>query len=267
MNTKIKFKTKFLLKHTDEQEEIATTTAAETIAIDLRKSLPFLLGENQVSLEPLVQLMKKLIVRQQQTHHCHEENENRQEQYQESKSKNSENNQPPNDSYTDNSDDDESDEIASIQENKYNGSKEDSDNNNVCPPQILDEEPPTLPPTTLPLPLLPSLSPMSPISQTSSSLPDQKLEPEQKPPEFSTDEIKSIFVEDESKPSSDLSTDEIKSSAVEEDLNKVSEERLKQAKEEMNELYNAKRILPGEDGYEYDKRVDFQALSESSWDG
>jgi len=51
------------------------------------------------------------------------------------------------------------------------------------------------------------------------------------------------------------------------DLNKVSEEALVKAKEEMEEAFEANRIKKGEEGFEWDKRVDFQAGDEeSSWD-
>ena len=52
-----------------------------------------------------------------------------------------------------------------------------------------------------------------------------------------------------------------------EDLNKVSEEDLKEAKEQMNTLFDVNKVTPGKEGYQYDKRVDFvEAISESSWD-
>jgi hypothetical protein len=51
------------------------------------------------------------------------------------------------------------------------------------------------------------------------------------------------------------------------DLNTVSQETLLIAKEEMNIVFDSNRILPGDEGYEYDKRVDYgDAMSQSSWD-
>lgn len=50
------------------------------------------------------------------------------------------------------------------------------------------------------------------------------------------------------------------------DLNKVSEQQLLLAKEKMNVVFDSNRILPGEEGYQYDKRVDYDAISDSSWD-
>jgi len=48
------------------------------------------------------------------------------------------------------------------------------------------------------------------------------------------------------------------------DLNKVSEEQLQLAKDQMEVTYQ--RVQPGDANYEYDKRVDFEAESDSSWD-
>ncbi|GMH88097.1 hypothetical protein TL16_g11055 [Triparma laevis f. inornata] len=51
------------------------------------------------------------------------------------------------------------------------------------------------------------------------------------------------------------------------DLKKVSEEALVKAKEEMEEAFEANRVKKGDDGFEWDKRMDFQAGDEeSSWD-
>ncbi len=51
------------------------------------------------------------------------------------------------------------------------------------------------------------------------------------------------------------------------DLNKVSEEELRKAKADMDTVFNRTRIRPNDDGYIYDKRVDFdEANMESSWD-
>jgi len=52
------------------------------------------------------------------------------------------------------------------------------------------------------------------------------------------------------------------------DLNKVSEFRLKAAKLEMDVGFSQSLKRPGDDGYEYDKQVDFEAPGDSdgSWD-
>jgi hypothetical protein len=49
-------------------------------------------------------------------------------------------------------------------------------------------------------------------------------------------------------------------------LNKVSEKDLSKAKEKMNVAFNSNKILPGDEGYQYDKRVNFEVESECSWD-
>ena len=52
------------------------------------------------------------------------------------------------------------------------------------------------------------------------------------------------------------------------DLNKVSEFRLKAAKLEMDVGFSASLRRPGDEGYEYDKQVDFEPAcdSDGSWD-
>lgn len=50
------------------------------------------------------------------------------------------------------------------------------------------------------------------------------------------------------------------------DLNKVSEEELSRAKQAMNVLFESNRVETGDDDYEFDKRVDFEAEMDSSWD-
>ena len=50
------------------------------------------------------------------------------------------------------------------------------------------------------------------------------------------------------------------------DLNKVSEEENARAKEVMTKRFEANRILPGDSGYEYDKRVDFVPTETAEWD-
>lgn len=52
------------------------------------------------------------------------------------------------------------------------------------------------------------------------------------------------------------------------DLQTVPEHVLKQAKAAMSEVFEASVLRPGDPGYEFDKRVDFNTddASESSWD-
>jgi hypothetical protein len=50
------------------------------------------------------------------------------------------------------------------------------------------------------------------------------------------------------------------------DLNKVTEEQLKEAKAQMEVIYDEKRLKPDDSNYEYDKRVDYDPESDSSWD-
>ena len=52
-----------------------------------------------------------------------------------------------------------------------------------------------------------------------------------------------------------------------EDLNKLGEDQLKEKKAEMDVLFEANRIQPGDDGYEYDKEMDFSGSKiECGWD-
>ena len=53
-----------------------------------------------------------------------------------------------------------------------------------------------------------------------------------------------------------------------EDLNKASDDHLARRKEEMNLLFETNRLKPGDEGYVYDKEVDFdnEAKMESGWD-
>lgn len=51
-----------------------------------------------------------------------------------------------------------------------------------------------------------------------------------------------------------------------EDLNHASEEHLTEAKKDMNFLFEHSLITPGDARYEYDKRIEFEADEESSWD-
>eukprot|EP00984_Skeletonema_dohrnii_P026399 scaffold15753_cov69-Skeletonema_dohrnii-CCMP3373.AAC.2 len=51
-----------------------------------------------------------------------------------------------------------------------------------------------------------------------------------------------------------------------EDLNHASEEQLSLAKKEMNVMFEHTLINPGDARYEYDKRIEFEADEESSWD-
>jgi hypothetical protein len=50
------------------------------------------------------------------------------------------------------------------------------------------------------------------------------------------------------------------------DLNKVSDEELKKAKAQMEIVYNLHRLKPDDERYVYDKRVDYDPDSDSSWD-
>mmetsp|Transcript_3306 Transcript_3306/g.6185 ORF Transcript_3306/g.6185 Transcript_3306/m.6185 type:complete len:150 (+) Transcript_3306:2792-3241(+) len=50
------------------------------------------------------------------------------------------------------------------------------------------------------------------------------------------------------------------------DLNKVSEEKLIQAKKSMDEVYGINKVSPSDERYQYDRRVDYYPESDSSWD-
>ncbi len=51
------------------------------------------------------------------------------------------------------------------------------------------------------------------------------------------------------------------------DLNKVSEEENILAKKKMDEVFETKRLKPGDSGFEWDKRVDFSPPEEvCEWD-
>ena len=53
----------------------------------------------------------------------------------------------------------------------------------------------------------------------------------------------------------------------EKDLNKVSEEELIKKKAEMEQLFEANRLKPGDEGYSYEIEKDFGgAKIESGWD-
>lgn len=57
------------------------------------------------------------------------------------------------------------------------------------------------------------------------------------------------------------------SGSNEQDLNKVSEQILVQTKETMDVLFEANRVHPGEDHWQYDREEDFgPAQMESGWD-
>lgn len=57
------------------------------------------------------------------------------------------------------------------------------------------------------------------------------------------------------------------SGSNEQDLNKVSEQILVQTKETMDVLFEANRVHPGEDRWQYDREEDFgPAQMESGWD-
>ncbi len=51
-----------------------------------------------------------------------------------------------------------------------------------------------------------------------------------------------------------------------EDLNQASDEHVSKAKKKMNFLFEHTLITPGDARYEYDKRIEFEADEESSWD-
>ena len=53
-----------------------------------------------------------------------------------------------------------------------------------------------------------------------------------------------------------------------EDLNKATDEQLAKKKEEMDVLFESNCLKPGDEGYEYDKEVDFDVgqKMESGWD-
>ena len=59
-----------------------------------------------------------------------------------------------------------------------------------------------------------------------------------------------------------------KTSANDDDLNKATDEYLEKRKEEMNALFESNRLKPGDEGYVYDKEVDFDVgpKMESGWD-
>lgn len=65
-----------------------------------------------------------------------------------------------------------------------------------------------------------------------------------------------------------LSHDLFSFSHSDEDLNKVSDEYLAKKKEEMNLLFETNRLKPGDEGYVYNKEVDFdnEPKMESGWD-
>ena len=59
-----------------------------------------------------------------------------------------------------------------------------------------------------------------------------------------------------------------KKNANDEDLNKATDEYLEKKKEEMDVLFESNRLKPGDEGYVYDKEVDFDVgpKMESGWD-
>lgn len=60
--------------------------------------------------------------------------------------------------------------------------------------------------------------------------------------------------------------DETGRAGYSEDLNEVGDEVLSMAKNEMNVTFQKYQILPDNDRYEYDKRVNFYPDEDSSWD-
>ena len=59
-----------------------------------------------------------------------------------------------------------------------------------------------------------------------------------------------------------------KKNISDEDLNKATDEYLEKKKEEMNIVFESNRVKPGDEGYVYDKEVDFDdgPKMESGWD-
>ena len=59
-----------------------------------------------------------------------------------------------------------------------------------------------------------------------------------------------------------------KKNTSDEDLNKATDEYLEKKKEEMNIVFESNRVKPGDEGYVYDKEVDFDdgPKMESGWD-
>ena len=60
----------------------------------------------------------------------------------------------------------------------------------------------------------------------------------------------------------------MKPTNIDRDLNKLSVHELNEVKREMDVDFNKKRILPGDPGFEYDVRKDFDDISKhtDSWD-
>lgn len=51
------------------------------------------------------------------------------------------------------------------------------------------------------------------------------------------------------------------------DYNRVSETQLKQVKQKMDVVFQQNIVLPNQDGYQYDKQIEFQTATETSeWD-
>ena len=65
-----------------------------------------------------------------------------------------------------------------------------------------------------------------------------------------------------------VGTDTMERAALEDrDLNKADDEEVKQAKEKMDVLFKKNQVLPGDEGYQYDKQVEFEEGTENnSWD-
>ena len=65
-----------------------------------------------------------------------------------------------------------------------------------------------------------------------------------------------------------VSQDLLSFTPSDEDLNKATNEHLAQKKEEMNLLFEKNRVKPGDEGYIYDKEIDFGdgPKMESGWD-
>jgi hypothetical protein len=51
------------------------------------------------------------------------------------------------------------------------------------------------------------------------------------------------------------------------DYNRVSETQLKQVKQKMDQVFQQNFLRPDQDGYQYDKQIEFQTATEASdWD-
>ena len=49
-------------------------------------------------------------------------------------------------------------------------------------------------------------------------------------------------------------------------LNGLSDDELDRVKEKMEKKFSANQLKPGDDGFEYDKQVDFKPTQDCEWD-